>query len=62
MEALKRSVGGSAPKANASQKTAKRARKTSTGQKEMLMSIEGKKPAKARHAKKSTAGRHRKSA
>jgi DNA end-binding protein Ku len=62
MEALKRSVGGAAPKASASQKAAKKPSKRSTGQKEMLMSIEGKKPAKAGRAKKSTAGKHRKSA
>jgi DNA end-binding protein Ku len=52
MEALRRSVGGSAPKAEAPQKAAKRSRKASAGQKEMLMPIEGKKPAKAGHAKK----------
>ena len=62
MEALKCSVGGAAPEASASQKAAKKPRKTSVGQKEMLMSIEGKKPAQARHAKKSTAGKHKKSA
>ena len=62
MEALRRSVGGSAAKASAPQKAAKRPRKASIRQKEMLMSIEGKKPAKAGHAKKSTAGKHRKSA
>ena len=59
MEALRRSVGGSAPKAVAAQKAAKRSRKASAGQKEMLMPIEGKKRAKSGHAKKSTAGRRK---
>src|ERR1700761_8020147 len=62
MDALKRSVGGPAPETKSAKKSAKKPRKAAAGQKEMLMSIEGKKPAKAGHAKKSTAGKHRKSA
>jgi DNA end-binding protein Ku len=49
MEALRQSVGG-APQ----QKPAKKSRKASAGQKEMLMPIEGKKTAKAMATKKST--------
>src|SRR5579859_918691 len=47
MEALKRSVGGSVPETKSTKKSAKKPRKAAAGQKEMLMSIEGKKPAKA---------------
>jgi DNA end-binding protein Ku len=54
MEALRRSVGGSAP-AKAPKK-----KKAASGQKEMLMPIEGKKPKTA--AKKSSAKPQRKSA
>jgi DNA end-binding protein Ku len=50
MEALRRSVGGAEP-AKAS-KSAKKPRKSASGQKEMLMPIEGKKPAKEASAKK----------
>src|SRR6201995_5795513 len=62
MEALKRSVGGAVPETKSAKKWAKKPRKAAAGQKEMLMSIEGKTPAKAGQAKKSTAGKHRKSA
>src|ERR1700726_378786 len=43
MDALRKSVGGAAAEANAPRKNAKRPRKASAGQKEMLMPIEGKK-------------------
>jgi DNA end-binding protein Ku len=63
MEALRRSVGGAGAEAKASAKTgAKKPRKAVAGQKEMLMPIAGKKPAKETAAKKPGAGRHRKSA
>jgi DNA end-binding protein Ku len=63
MEALRRSVGGAAAAAPATpKKAAKNPKKTAPGQKEMLMPIAGKKPAKEAAAKKSSAGRHRKSA
>ncbi|KRR25271.1 DNA repair protein [Bradyrhizobium lablabi] len=63
MEALRRSVGGekSAEVASAPKKPAKKPKKASAGQKEMLMPIAGKKPAKETAAKKPTA-RQRKSA
>src|SRR5579883_262149 len=60
MEALRRSVGQEAAPAKAG-KQAKKPRKASSGQKEMLMPIEGKKPPKESVAKKSAA-RQRKSA
>jgi DNA end-binding protein Ku len=59
MEALRRSVGGAAP-AKAS-KPLKKPRKAASGQKEMLMPIEGKKQGKEATAKK-TATKQRKSA
>ena len=59
MEALRRSVGGAQP-AKAS-KPSKKPRKAASGQKEMLMPIAGKKPAKEATAKK-TATKQRKSA
>ncbi|QQO22633.1 Ku protein [Bradyrhizobium diazoefficiens] len=62
MEALRRSVGGGAAEAKAPKKPAKRPRKASAGQKEMLMPIAGKKPAKEATAKKPAAGARRKSA
>jgi DNA end-binding protein Ku len=49
MEALRRSVGGAAPAKAA--KPAKKPRKAASGQKEMLMSIQGKKAAKEAAAK-----------
>jgi hypothetical protein len=63
MEALRRSVGGAKPAeaASAPKKPARR-KKASAGQKEMLMPIVGKKPAKDTAAKKPGAGRQRKSA
>ncbi|WFU54792.1 Ku protein [Bradyrhizobium pachyrhizi] len=62
MEALRRSVGGAAAKAEAPKKPAKKPRKAASGQKEMLMAIEGKKPAKEAAAKKAAAKPQRKSA
>jgi DNA end-binding protein Ku len=59
-EALRRSVGGGAAEKPA-KKPGKKPRKASSGQKEMLMPIAGKKQAKAAAAKKPTA-RQRKSA
>ena len=59
MEALRRSVGGAA--AEAPKKPAKKPRKASAGQKEMLMPIAGKKPKEAA-AKKPAARSQRKSA
>jgi len=60
MDALRKSLGvaGSAKEP----KPAKKPRKVASGQKEMLMPIEGKKQAKEPAAKKSAAGRQRKSA
>ncbi|RTE92843.1 Ku protein [Bradyrhizobium sp. LVM 105] len=60
MEALRQSVGREA--APAKEKAAKKPKKASAGQKEMLMPIAGKKPAKEATAKKPTAGARRKSA
>ena len=61
MEALRRSVGGTA-ETNASKKPAKKSRKASCGKKEMLMPIAGKKQAKEAAAKKPAARLQRKSA
>jgi DNA end-binding protein Ku len=61
MEALRQSVGREAKPANAG-KPAKRVKKASARQKEMLMPIAGKKPAKEAAAKKPAAGARRKSA
>jgi len=61
MEALRRSVGREAAPEKAA-KPAKKAKKASAGQKEMLMPIEGKKPAKEAAAKKPAAKPQRKSA
>jgi DNA end-binding protein Ku len=62
MEALRRSVGGGAAAgAEEPKKTPKRPKKAAAGQKEMLMPIAGKKPARET-AKKSTARSQRKSA
>ena len=60
MEALRRSVGGAAGETRAPKKQAK-SKKSAPGQKEMLMPIAGKKPAKETSAKKPSA-RQRKSA
>jgi DNA end-binding protein Ku len=62
MEALRRSVGGAAAETKAPKKPAKKPRKAAAGQKEMLMPIAGKKPAKETAAKKPTAKQQRKSA
>jgi DNA end-binding protein Ku len=62
MEALRRSVGGAAAETSASKKPSKKSRKASAGQKEMLMSITGKKQAKETAAKKPAARPQRKSA
>jgi DNA end-binding protein Ku len=62
MEALKRSVGSASAESSALNKPAKKPKKASSGQKEMLMPIEGKKPAKDAAAKKPSARPHRKSA
>ncbi|MHC4042842.1 non-homologous end joining protein Ku [Bradyrhizobium sp. 23AC] len=61
MEALRRSVGNEAAPANAA-KPAKKPKKASAGQKEMLMPIAGKKSAKEAAAKKPAARPQRKSA
>src|ERR1700744_362609 len=64
MEALKRSVGGpaKASESKTTNKPGKKTRKAAASQKEMLMPIAGKKPAKEAVAKKSPAKSHRKSA
>jgi DNA end-binding protein Ku len=62
MEALRRSVGGAAAEASAPKKPAKKPRKASAGQKEMLMPIAGKKPAKETATKKPASRSQRKSA
>lgn len=62
MEALRRSVGGAGAEAKAPKKPAKKTKKVSAGQKEMLMPIEGKKPAKETAAKKPATKPQRKSA
>jgi DNA end-binding protein Ku len=59
MEALRRSVGGAEPAKTS--KTSKKLRRSASGQKEMLMPIEGKK-AKETPAKKSASKSQRKSA
>jgi DNA end-binding protein Ku len=61
MEALRRSVGHEAAPAKAT-KSARKRRKAAIGQKEMLMPIPGKKPAKETVAKKPLSGSRRKSA
>ena len=62
MEALKRSVGGVASETKSPKSSAKKPRKAAAGQKEMLMPIAGKKPAKETAAKKPAAKQRRKSA
>jgi DNA end-binding protein Ku len=64
MEALRRSVGKEAAPAlaKAPKKSGKKSRKASAGQKEMLMSIVGKNPAREAGAKKTTTKQQRKSA
>ncbi|OSJ32142.1 Ku protein [Bradyrhizobium japonicum] len=63
MDALRKSVGGAAAaETMAPKKGAKKPRKAAAGQKEMLMPISGKKPAKEAAAKKPAARARRKSA
>ena len=62
MEALRRSVSGARAETLASKKPSKKQRKVAARQKEMLMPIAGKKPAKEGAAKKPAARQHRKSA
>jgi len=62
MEALKRSVGSASAESSALNKPAKKPKKASESQKEMLMPIESKKPANDAVAKKPSARPHRKSA
>ena len=62
MDALRKSIGGEGAAPPASKKPAKKAKKATPGQKEMLMPIAGKKPAKEAAAKKPAARSHRKSA
>ena len=63
MEALRRSVGGAEPtKASKPSKSSKKPRKAASGQKEMLMTIAGKKPAKETAPAKKTSRQQRKSA
>ena len=62
MDALRKSIGGSAAAAGPAKKPAKMPRRAAAGQKEMLMPIAGKKPAKEAAAKKPAARPQRKSA
>jgi DNA end-binding protein Ku len=62
MDALRKSVGGAAAETKAAKKPAKKAKKAASGQKEMLMPIAGKKPAKEAAAKKPAAVARRNSA
>jgi DNA end-binding protein Ku len=63
MDALRKSIGGGAGTATkAPKKSAKKPRKAAAGQKEMLMPIAGKKPAKEAAAKKPAAKAQQKSA
>ncbi|UPK19145.1 Ku protein [Bradyrhizobium sp. 131] len=62
MDALRKSVGGAAAESKAAKSPAKKAKKAAAGQKEMLMPIAGKKPAKDAAAKRPAAGARRKSA
>jgi DNA end-binding protein Ku len=62
MDALRKSVSGAATQSKAAGKPAKKSRKASAGQKEMLMPIAGKKPVKEAAAKKPSAKAQRKSA
>jgi DNA end-binding protein Ku len=60
MDALRRSIGGSEPAKPS--KPSKKPRKAAAGQKEMLMPIAGKKPAKEATAKKTASKPQRRSA
>jgi len=62
MEALRKSVGGAATESKPEKKPSKKSRKAAAGQKEMLMPIAGRKPAKESASKKPTTGQRRKSA
>lgn len=62
MDALRKSVGGAAAESKAAKSPAKKAKKAAAGQKEMLMPIPGKKPAKETAAKKPAPGARRRSA
>ena len=62
MEALRRSVGGASVATRTAKKPGKPGRRSTEGQKEMLMPIAGKKPAKEAAAKKPAARPQRKSA
>jgi DNA end-binding protein Ku len=62
MDALRKSVGGAAAETQMAKKPAKKSKKASAGQKEMLMPIAGKKSAKETAAKKPAARSQRKSA
>jgi DNA end-binding protein Ku len=62
MEALRKSIGGAAVAPPASKKPTKKSKKAAPGQKEMLMPIAGKKPAKEAARKKQLARPQRKSA
>ena len=63
MDALRKSIGGGgAAEPEPSKKPAKKSKKAAPGQKEMLMPIAGKKPAKETAAKKPAAKPQRKSA
>ncbi|MCK1326340.1 Ku protein [Bradyrhizobium sp. 156] len=60
MDALRKSVGAATGETKAPKKPAKTAKKAAAGQKEMLMAIAGKKPAKDAAAKKPAARSQRK--
>ena len=62
MEALRQSVGGAAATETRAPKKPAKKRKAAAGQREMLMPIEGKKPAKETAAKKPASRQQRKSA
>jgi DNA end-binding protein Ku len=62
MDALRKSIGGAAAATPSSKKPAKKTKKAAPGQKEMLMPIAGKKPAKEAATKKPSAKSQRKSA
>jgi DNA end-binding protein Ku len=62
MEALRRSVGGAPAQQKTAKKSGRKPRKASSGQKEMLMPIAGKKQAKETAAKKTTSRPQRTSA
>ncbi|MCK1323860.1 Ku protein [Bradyrhizobium sp. 156] len=62
MDALRKSVGSAAAESKTAKKLTKKVKKAAAGQKEILMPIAGKKPAKEVTPKKQTAGTRRKSA